>query len=148
MFTFLIHIYIYKHTHTYICKHMHSTLLSGYCTGHAWIKQSEIDGPSDNEHYFQNMGNSLTINMVDRNYSTIGVSPQMRTPCMFSFCFHLCIRVVSICTRTTEPWILSNKLYWGFYGDGVFVLERILGCAVLYWGLECTIKVYLFVNVR
>ena len=45
---------------------------------------SETDGTSDNEHYFQNMGNSLTINMVDRNYSTIGLSPQIRTPCMFS----------------------------------------------------------------
>ena len=107
------------------------------------MRQMVLD---DNEHYFQNTGNSLTTNIVDRNYSTIGLTPQMRTLCMFSFCFHLCMWVVSMCTRTLEPWILSNKLYWGFYGHGVFVLERILGCVVLYWGLECTIKVYLFVN--
>ena len=50
---------------------------------------SETDGTSDNEHYFQNMGNSLTINMVDRNYSTIGLSPQKDTLYVFTFAYDL-----------------------------------------------------------
>ena len=74
----------------------------------------------DNEHYFQNMGNSLTINMADRTYSTIGLSPQMRTPCMFFFLFsplHMSCFNMHQDNRTTNPLkqvLLGFLWWWGF----------------------------------
>lgn len=76
---FFIQTQTHTHTHTQFCYQ--ASLYRGLIE---WGRKGQ-KFPGDHKHYFQNMGNPLTIlNRIDSNYSTIGLTPQMRIPYMSS----------------------------------------------------------------